>query len=202
MQLHIVAWNTLLHKNLPYTLVKIYTDSEGCRATITLTPIGTQPSMDLLLTNLYAPNTQYKDFYHTLTERYLNSPSNSHVIGGDFNATVSELEDRKQTRMRNLDVSRSSNKHSMIQSSFGDFLAHKRMMDLWRYTHYSNAQHSFSRINYFMILPALSSKLKNVDIHEISITDHALVSMTIQTQVTNKDRNIWQFPTYLAGNQQ
>lgn len=85
----------------------------GSRLTITLIPTTTNRSRSVTITNLYAPNRKQtillrahrlvpkKQFYHKLTNWYLNQHIANHIIGGGgFYTTVIEHEDRKQRKDR------------------------------------------------------------------------------------------------------
>lgn len=121
---------TLLKKNLPYTVGKTEADTEGHKLTATLTPKGTNYSSDITITNLYAPNTQHKQFYHDFTDWYLANPIPHHMIGGDFNLTVSEAEDRKQLRTRTQNTPpKNCHQHIQQTSVLEEFLTHIYLID-------------------------------------------------------------------------
>lgn len=63
---------------------------------ITLTPTETQSTKNLKITNIYAPNSPTKKYFQTLTHWFLNSSTDPHIIGGDLNTTITDLQDRKQ----------------------------------------------------------------------------------------------------------
>lgn len=85
---------TLIKKNLPYTVGQTDADTEGRRLTVTLNPIETLLTKSITITN---PNVQQREFFKSLTDWFLTYPITKHLIGGDFNATFSDLEDRKHT---------------------------------------------------------------------------------------------------------
>lgn len=43
--------------------------------------------------------------------------------------------------------------------------------------------------------------MKDIEIHGISIADHVLISLKLQTHTTDKKQNIWRFPAFLRANQ-
>lgn len=181
---------TLIRKNPPYNIGKTDADTEGRGLTVTLNPMETISSRSITITNLYAPNIQHKQFYQSLTDWLLSYPISNHMIGGDFNLTISELEDRKRIKSyTSLRPTRSQSQDKHQSSILEDFLQHTCLIDCWRSTHpeardcthYSKAQNFFSRIDYFLLPTTLPGKLREIEIHGISITDHALISLEIKT---------------------
>lgn len=132
------------------------------------------------------------------------------MIGGDFNLMVSDMEDRRHTtRSKNSKHTKTLQKPTLKTSVLEELLQHTRLIDTWRslhpdareYTHYSHSQNSFSRIDYFMLPPSIQKRTKDIDIHGISITDHALLSLKLQIHTRYKQQNIWRYPTYLKDDQ-
>lgn len=79
-----------------------------------------------------------------------------------------------------------------------------QLADLWRelnpverqYTYYSPPHKTFSRKDYIFGTPETLNWIDNTAIHEIVISDHALITLTVRDQV--EKRKIWRFPAYLA----
>lgn len=132
------------------------------------------------------------------------------MIGGDFNMTVMDREDRRYMASRPKTHHKGNSQTRQLKTSvLEDLMQHTRLIDSWRtqhpdareYTHYSHSQNSFSRIDYFMLPPAIQKQTIAIDIHSITITDHAILSLKLQTTTRDKQQNVWRYPTYLKDDQ-
>lgn len=85
----------LLRKNLPYHITEKEPDKEGRRITITLQHNTKDQIGNLPITNIYVPNNTNRQYFGQLTEWFLNKLSDTHIIGGDFNTSINDTEDRK-----------------------------------------------------------------------------------------------------------
>lgn len=85
---------TLLRKTLPYTVTTVDRDEEGRRLSITLQPEDATVTGSIKITNLYAPNSPNKEYFQELGDWYYKTHATRHVLGGDLNTTLCDLEDR------------------------------------------------------------------------------------------------------------
>lgn len=155
----------LMKKNLPYCIQNIDRDEEGRRISITLTN-RSKHREPFTISNIYAPNSLSKEYFQSLTQWFLlKTTSKHHIVGGDFNSTISDAEDRQlaaHTKIKRL----KQGKKTKTQSYLQDFVTHTRLTDLWRtqnligrvFTFYSPAHTTFSRIDYLFATPHLSNK--------------------------------------------
>lgn len=173
----------LLRKSLPFHITDKDADKEGRGYPLPYNTKTKDNSQQLRISNIHASN---KVYFSNLTDCFLINLSDRHIIGGDFNATVSETEDRKQTK---IPKHRHKGKaHSQLkQSGLQQFLQNTSLIDAWRllnpgyksYTHYSHVHDSFSRIDLLLLSPSILNQLDKTDITEISLTDHALIALNI-----------------------
>lgn len=82
-------------------------------------------------------------------------------------------------------------------NTFSSFFRTYTIARCWRYTHFSHPQ-SFTSLEYFLITPGMAPRIKETEIHEISITAHAIVAIKLQTTVQHRQQNIWRYPSRLA----
>lgn len=68
------------------------------------------------------------------------------------------------------------------------------------FTYYSHVYESFSRIDHFLITPALIYQITHTDIKEISISDHALITIQLKMDRDEIKSKICKFPTYIKNN--
>lgn len=167
----------LIHKNLPCDIVSSTQDEEGHLLTVHLRV----SSKNLVVTNVYAPNSPTKSFFQTVTSHlapFLQFPL---LIGGDFNSVMDIQEDKckgkpiLQSRPR---------KTEMLLSSFA---ADLQLSDPWRLAHpegreysfYSSPNHTLSRIDYLLCNSTLLTNTSETLVHDIAISDHAPISLLI-----------------------
>lgn len=68
------------------------------------------------------------------------------------------------------------------------------------YTHDSYAHKSFSRINYVLATDDLLPSMTSPKIHELAISDHAPITITLQLGQKTLQLNTWKFPSQLKDN--
>lgn len=152
----------LIRKSLPHTILAHRCDpSEGQWSNVSL-QVGAK-TVDIW--NVYGPNTD---------NILASSDPSALIIGGDFNAVPSPLEDRSGTPLRHSTSSTSHDDQlaSLIDSSV--------LVDAWGflfplerdYTHFSHAHGVFSRIDLFLVSTSLLSKLCWVTIENMVVSDH------------------------------
>lgn len=84
----------LLHKDLVYDFISVTSDDEGRRISIHLKlPLG-----DIRISNIYAPNSPDQNYFARLTPNLYPDESIPHLVGGDFNLTLCDQEDRSKSR--------------------------------------------------------------------------------------------------------
>lgn len=129
-------------------------------------------------------------------------------MGGDLNMTVNDIEDRKQLRAEVRRKETAGKIPIQTQSYLADFIAPTQWIDVWRhtnpmireYTHFSHPQQSFARIDYILTTTGLMPKIADTEIHEISISDHAIVSIKLENTKPHAQQHISKYPSSLANN--
>lgn len=140
-------------------------------------------------------------YFTDLTTWFAQSTQYQHVLGGDLNVVAHTGEDKTNTQRTQL---KTKTKHSMTDyqpTQLTHFMESTRLKDAWRlcypiereYTHYSFAHKSFSRIDYLLTTDDLINKISPTKIHEIAISDHAPISMTLHAH-PKTDKHTWRYP--------
>lgn len=137
----------LIHKNLLCTVLSINTDKQGLLLSAHI-KIG---SKDLVITNVYAPNTPSIQFYSELTTWLLSNTHLPHLIGGDFNDVLHLTDDRSSPKHPKLGPA------PLTPTHFASIMDLLHLQDLWRLSHpvdreftfYSNPHNVLTRIDYF-----------------------------------------------------
>lgn len=193
---------TLIRKGLQYRVMSQDRDSEGRRISILLDRgKGFEP---LRLTNIYVPNSPTTAYFSGLSTWLADQQQRNHLMGRDFNSVMHPNEDR---------LRRPHHKHQKTEdypdTPLYTFTDSMKLKDLWRsynplelqYSYFSHAHDSFSRIDYFLGTPDTLISVDDTKIHEIAISDHAPVSLTISDTASRTKRKSWRFPTYLTNHE-
>lgn len=80
-----------------------------------------------------------------------------------------------------------------------NFLTSNDLQDVWRtlypntvdYTYFSHSQNSYSRIDYIFISRKYLDRVLSSQIHDIVISDHAIVTCTISPKENSTSHRIW-----------
>lgn len=136
----------------------------------------------VLLVNVYAPNIDDSEFANRLLRSLPLMDSHLLIFGGDLNCVFDPALDRSNPRNLNK---------SAISISFSNFMTQNGFVDPWRshnpttkkFSFFSKAHQSYSRIDYFFIDPTLYSCVVFSDYLSIIISDHAPVLLDMQVRV-------------------
>lgn len=164
----------LIHKSIPFQLIKKYIDPAGRYIILN----GTIMSLQINLICIYGPNSDDPAFYQNLFLS-LSSYSGQYIIGGDFNCVPDPLHDRSTG---------SDTSHQRTRKTIKKCMVDYNLTDIWRYLNpdkkdyscFSNTHKTHSRIDYFLISNGLLSKIKKCWYDGILLSDHAPISLTMQ----------------------
>uniref|UniRef100_A0A3Q1CLT5 Reverse transcriptase domain-containing protein n=1 Tax=Amphiprion ocellaris TaxID=80972 RepID=A0A3Q1CLT5_AMPOC len=177
----------LVHKRIPFTLNSTVTDSEGRYIIIQATIFNKLYS----IVNLYAPNNEDPAFFHTVFSHLADLSANSiTIIGGDFNIVLNPSVDRSNSPIHV--------KQSQSVKVIHDYMKDFGLDDVWRlknptkrdYTFFSPVHKTFSRIDFFLLNNSIAHKV-TTKIHPIIISDHAPISLSLQTDSIPKPPQTW-----------
>lgn len=136
----------LIQKNLPCEIQSVESDGQGCFLTASIC-LG---SRDLIISNVYAPNSPGKHFFRDLTTRLLKSPPtvSPHTIGGDFNSILHPTDDRSVPKRQHKTTRDPDPTH------FASAMNLLHLTDLWRLFHPTDREFtSYSSLhNVFTVL--------------------------------------------------
>lgn len=183
----------LIHKNISFINNNTITDPEGRFIIINITIHNTPTTIACI----YGPNKDDSSFFHTFFTSLSNLSDSPIIIGGDFNTVLNPSLDRSN----NSNSTRNCQSIETIKQFMSDF----GLGDGWRlkhptdreYSFFSPVHHSYSRIDFFLTSNSIISKISDVLIHPIAISDHAPVSLTWNTNHSRKPSNRWRLNTSL-----
>lgn len=144
------------------------------------------------IVNLYAPNVRSLRFIRKVVSMAKKVQKGNLIICGDFNSIMNT----------ELDVSSMASK----QRPSLDSLCHEeRLYDPWRclrtterdYTFYSAVHKSYSRIDFFLTDLYTLQNVQKADIHNITWSDHAPVTIEIVDANKHSHKPLWRNNTFL-----
>ena len=188
----------LINKKISFIHNSTISDPEGRFVIINIT-INNNP---MTIASIYGPNSDSPSFFHSFFSNISRISDGPIIIGGDFNTVIDPSMDRSTCSTR-LSQSTEIIKQYMEDLGLGDG---------WRlqnptsreYSFFSSVHKSYSRIDFFLLSNSIQSKLSNLTIHPIIISDHAPV--TFNWNQIHPDRiNTpirWRFNTSLLKDQE
>lgn len=104
-----------------------------------------------------------------------------------MNSTHTEMENRRHEKNHKSRYNKQKEKPNVTPTPLKEFLLNTNITDVWRYnnhtsteyTHYSHAHGCFSRLDYILTPPLITTLVKDIHILPIMISDHAMVKMKI-----------------------
>lgn len=152
---------------------------------------GSISGASITFLNVYAPNTDEPAFMSDMVLLFNENCKGFGVIGGDFNCALNPRMD-KSTVSKSIKVLQGLCKESGL-------------VDVWRelnpkvnnYTYFSNANISYSRIDYFFICSKHMHMIKNCRINPIILSDHARIDLTVHLSRERFTPRQWRFNTSL-----
>uniref|UniRef100_A0A3B3HAI8 Reverse transcriptase domain-containing protein n=1 Tax=Oryzias latipes TaxID=8090 RepID=A0A3B3HAI8_ORYLA len=183
----------MINREIKFTETSTVIDPEGRFIIVTL---STQ-NMQLCLANVYAPNVDDPKFFHSFFSALSEHTDKSLIIAGDLKMCLDPEMDRLNNT-GNLRIWQSTNTVKQYMEDFG-------LCDVWRlfhptkrtYTFFSTVHQSYSRLDYFLVNSSLLSIATEAQIHPITISDHAPVSLTLKNKTSPPSLRSWRFNTSL-----
>lgn len=144
----------------------------------------------LMLLNVYGPTADDPSFWSNLTTEVLKVGNTPLIVGGDFNVIFYPLLDR---------LSCTKFPPSKVYYAFKLFMQNTKLVDVWRlhfptdkcFTFFSNPHNSHSRIDYFLVSRQLISSIISPNIGIIDISDHAMISLILNFDLTIPKQSRW-----------
>lgn len=156
----------------------------------------------LTLATLYAPNTGQLDFIQTTLEKLDTFKEGELIVGGDFNLIIDAFKDR--SKFDNL-KSHINTEHPNVDSNFSSLLEAYNLIDVWRllhnterdYTYFSSRHNSYTRIDFFLILPNLLQCFPTSSIGYELWSDHNWIEFSFMPSPHEHTSRHWSLNTSL-----
>jgi len=158
-----------------------------------------------ILANIYgyrtiAQNKQMlEDITNTLSELKIIYPTDFILMGGDWNMSPDEWEDRWPTKF---------DSHH-FNHTIGDFMNNNHLIDIWRSLNSGVKQYSWfkpnntckSRIDYWLVDQSLNEFVSDILISKAPLTDHCIVEIKLNpVDKISKKKGYWKFNSSLLRN--
>ena len=156
--------------------------------------------VNMLIVNLYAPNSDEPMFFQKIIQEIESSESNIKLIGGDFNILLDPHIDRK--------AQGSKPKQTKSVQIVNSFLDQNEWVDIWRVlpsrfasvTWMRRAPLTMSRLDYFLIPQETISIVNECNILPGLLSDHSFVNRSISMESQLKGPGYWKLNTSLLTN--
>lgn len=176
---------TLVHKSIPLQVNKVIKDKFGRYLIIQ----GNLLKEQIVLANIYAPNTDDPNLFQNLFLTLSTLPGNC-IVAGDFNCTLDPVRDRSTG---------TDQSHPRSRSIIHHFMKEMNLIDIWRevnpnvlkFSCYSSVHKSYSRIDFFLLSAELRHRIKECTYDAILISDHAPNSLIYQDSKLVRDASTW-----------
>ena len=183
----------LIGKKVHFTCNSTISDSEGRFIIINISTQNTE----LCIANIYGPNVDDPSFFHSFFTALSAYSDTTLIVGGDFNLVLNPEIDR----LSRAGSYRNWQSADIIKQYMSDF----GLCDAWRschpmlkeYTFFSPVHHSYSRLDYFLTSNSTMMEISDTQIHPITISDHAPVTLTITKKTAAPPSRQWKFNTSL-----
>ena len=178
----------MIKHTLQHELIQVHHSDCG-NLIIVACKIGTQT---YLLVNVYGPNEDNPNFYHSLRDHLETFQTDHTIIGGYFNFVISkDVDSFNYAREYNVNA----------KQMFINFINDYALIDTWRTLHPNELEYTWSRNNplkcgrldMIFVNAELISSVRDVIIKPGYRTDHCVVVMHMQLTEIDKGPGIWKF---------
>ncbi len=153
----------------------------------------------LAFINIYAPNSYDNVFFTQLNGIFAELSDYELIIGSDMNAILDHKLDKSSKSDSNVQATKA------LQHLLSDF----NLMDVWwlrhpttkEYTFFSNRHKTFTRIDFIFMSTPLISFVQNIEIKQMTLTDHHAYICQLMISSLSKRATRWRFDLTLLQNQ-
>lgn len=183
----------LFNNNFEFEIVDTIKDTQG-NYIITVLKVFNKY---ITLVNLYGPNKDHPDFFHTIQKKVENIwPTNIVIMGGDWNLVLDPSVDYHNYKHNN---------NINSQETVIDMLTKMELVDIWRelnpeilrYTWRRPTPFQQARLDFFLVSDNIITNIKSADILYSYRSDHSLVTVEVAFKEEEKYRSFWKFNSSL-----
>lgn len=156
---------------------------------------------NIVLVNLYGPNTDNPQFYISLQQKLEILGYNDIIIGGDWNLVMNPALDYHNYKHNN---------NTKAQEQVVELSAELDLIDVWReinpetlrYTWRRHNQRQQARLDFFLVSENLLSNIKDADVLIAYRSDHSSIYLNLEFKKEDKTHNFWKFNSTLLRDKQ
>lgn len=179
---------TAIKDTVSFQQIDIKTDTQG-RFIILVASID---NTVYTIVNIYAPNKNPHQFIKKVIKKTKKIQKGHLIICGDLNAPMDP----------DMDTSK---KGKNPRRGLANIFSAEDMYDPWRclhttekdFTFFSNVHKSYSRIDYFITDKYLLPKITNANIHNLTWSDHAPITLEIKSNQICPNNHLWRNNTFI-----
>nr|CAB3264531.1 pol-like protein [Phallusia mammillata] len=187
----------LFSKNLTYSVIEQAADPNG-RFLITSVKIGNR---NLTIANIYGPNNDNPDFFNIFFTRLISAADGDMIVGGDFNVILNSTLDKNRGPPHANKNSRVTVQAYMSTLELYDVFRH-RQGDARKYSRIQTNPMVATRIDFFLTSKSLLTKVTSANIVTGIMSDHKIVTMTLNVAPNVHGKGYWKLNTRLLDNKQ
>ena len=179
----------LFNNNFDFKVKKVIKDNSG---NFLILLINTM-QRDLVLANIYGPNTDDPNFYQTVQNHLDQLTHSGIVMSGDWNLVLNpSLDYHNYKNINNVKA----------QEKVIEMMENNCLCDVWRelnsetlrYTWRRKTPFQQARLDFFLVSETLLLEVKDVDILLSYRSDHSMISLELEfNQENKKHSNFWKF---------
>ena len=185
----------LLNKTFEYNIVTTNRDSDGRYIILELDIINLAKNF---IINLYGPNTDDPTWFADLFDRVRNISNDNEIWVGDWNVSLSTLDNYNYVKQRNPSAKKKIN----------EFLNTNNMIDIWRlqnpdrkrFTWRTDRPCKCSRLDYFVVSESILAMNPKSDILNAYRSDHNIIELSILKSTQTRGKGLWKMNNALLEN--
>jgi exonuclease III len=182
----------LFNNNFDFKVKSVERDPNGNYLIAVISTMEKQ----IVLVNLYGPNSDEPQFYSALQQKLEIHINNSIIIGGDWNLVMNPALDYHNYKHIN---------NTKAQEKVLELSGELELVDVWReinpetlrYTWRRHNQRQQARLDFFLVSENLLSYVTGANIDIAYRSDHSAISLNLVFKKENKPHNFWKFNSLL-----
>ena len=182
----------LFNNNFNLQILKVFSDPNG---RFIICDIVAE-SKRLTVANIYAPNEDDPNFFHSFFDHLSSFRGEEIIIGGDFNLVLDVEKDKRGGLART---------HQKAWKVIQDFSENLGLTDIWRllnpeakrYTWRQNQPAVHCRLDFFLVSEASLCDVTHADIVPGFKTDHSMITLNVALHSNPRGKGFWKLNTSL-----
>uniref|UniRef100_A0A8C6U322 Endonuclease/exonuclease/phosphatase domain-containing protein n=1 Tax=Neogobius melanostomus TaxID=47308 RepID=A0A8C6U322_9GOBI len=177
----------LVGTHIAFQADKVISDRDGRYVTV----IGHISHTEMSLINVYNPPEEGPDLVKKIADLISSESKGITIIAGDFNLILNANMDSQGNKKHYSESSAKVLRRAMKEAGIADVWRNLNPLVKY-YTYCSKSHNKYSRLDYFFVFKDTLSRIIECKIHEITLSDHAPISLKICLD-EEKGQTLWRF---------